>query len=106
MGFAKVFLALMSGSLFVVSCSHDRPAFKLSVTVNFYGDGGKGLYTHDTLDLMMQEVHSLGVSRVYWQYLGDLEQGKYGAGTNLLLSRWAEFAPVPWPPSESRWKRQ
>ena len=93
MCFSRVFLALMSTFLFAASCSSDRPKFKLSVTVDFYGDGGKGLYTHDTLDLMMQEVRSLGVSRVYWQYLGDLEQERYGAGTNLLLSRWAEFGP-------------
>ena len=92
-GFSRVFLALMLASFFAASCSSDRPEFKLSVTVDFYGDGGKGLYTHDTLDLMMREVRSLGVSRVYWQYLGDLEQEKYGAGTNLLLSRWAEFGP-------------
>ena len=90
---SRVVLALLCALLFVASCSTDRPEFKLSVTVDFYGDGGKGLYTHDTLDLMMREVRSLGVSRVYWQYLGDLEQQKYGAGTNLLLSPWAEFGP-------------
>ena len=90
---SKVLLALMFGFLFPASCSTDRPEFKLSITVDFYGDGGKGLYTHYTLDLMMREVRSLGVRRVYWQYLGDLEQEKYGAGTNLLLSRWAEFGP-------------
>ena len=93
MNSSRVLLALMFAFLFAASCSTDRPEFKLSVTVDFYGDGGKGLYTHDTLDLMMREVRSLGVSRVYWQYLGDLEQEKYGAGTNLLLSRWAEFGP-------------
>ena len=93
MSSSRVLLALMLAFPFATSCSTDKPEFKLSVTVDFYGDGGKGLYTHDTLDLMMQEVRSLGVSRVYWQYLGDLEQEKYGAGTNLLLSRWAEFGP-------------
>ncbi len=93
MSSSQMLLALMFGCLWAAACSTDSPEFKLSVTVDFYGDGGKGLYTHDTLDLMMREVRSLGITRVYWQYLGDLEQEKYGAGTNLLLSRWAEFGP-------------
>lgn len=50
------------------------PPFKLSMTVDFFGHGGRGLYTPRTLDLMMREARRLGGSRVYWQYLGDLEQ--------------------------------
>ena len=33
--------------------------FKLSMTVDFFGDGGRGLYTPHTLDLMMREARRL-----------------------------------------------
>ena len=68
--------------------------FKLSMTVDFFGDGGRGLYTPQTLDLMMREARRLGVTRVYWQYLGDLEQDRYGAGTNMLRTPWAKYGPL------------
>ena len=70
-----------------------EPPFKLSMTVDFFGDGGRGLYTPHTLDLMMREARRLGVTRVYWQYLGDLEQERYGAGTNMLRTPWAKYGP-------------
>ena len=70
-----------------------EPSFKLSMTVDFFGDGGRGLYTPRTLDLMMREARRLGVSRVYWQYLGDLEQDRYGAGTDMLRTPWAKYGP-------------
>ena len=72
---------------------HREPPFKLSMTVDFFGDGGRGLYTPRTLDLMMREARRLGVSRLYWQYLGDLEQDRYGAGTNMLRTPWAKYGP-------------
>ena len=71
-----------------------EPPFKLSMTVDFFGDGGRGLYTPHTLDLMMREARRLGVTRVYWQYLGDLEQDRYGAGTNMLRTPWAKYGPL------------
>ena len=70
-----------------------EPPFKLSMTVDFFGDGGRGFYTPHTLDLMMREARRLGVTRVYWQYLGDLEQERYGAGTNMLRTPWAKYGP-------------
>ena len=71
-----------------------EPPFKLSMTVDFFGDGGRGLYTPGTLDLMMREARRMGVTRVYWQYLGDLEQERYGAGTNMLRTPWAKYGPL------------
>ncbi len=71
-----------------------EPPFKLSMTVDFFGDGGRGLYTPRTLELMMREARRMGVTRVYWQYLGDLEQDRYGAGTNMLRTPWAKYGPL------------
>ena len=72
---------------------HREPPFKLSMTVDFFGDGGRGLYTPRTLDLMMREARRMGVTRVYWQYLGDLERDRYGAGTDMLRTPWARYGP-------------
>ena len=63
------------------------------MTVDFFGDGGRGLYTSRTLDLMMREARRMGVTRVYWQYLGDLERDRYGAGTDMLRTPWAKYGP-------------
>ena len=79
----------------------------LSMTVDFFGDGGRGLYTPRTLDLMMREARCLGIRRVYWQYLGDL-----GAGSVRRRDRHASHAmgevraPHAGGHRASRWKRR
>ena len=58
--------------------SREHP-FLLSTTVDFPDDVGRGACTHELLDAMMVQLKSLGVSRVYWLYYGDIDPKSYWA---------------------------
>ena len=69
-----------------------RSDFILSCTVDFPDDVGQGSYTAELLDEMMSQIRSMGVSRIYWLYYGDVDQDSYWAG-NLFLHSLMKYGP-------------
>ena len=57
-----------------------RSPFILSTTVDFPDDLGYGIYTPGLLDEVMRLLKSIGVTRVYWNYYGDVDPDSYWAG--------------------------
>ena len=69
-----------------------RSDFILSCTVDFPDDVRQGSYTAELLDEMMAQIRSLGVTRIYWLYYGDVDQESYWAG-NLYLYSLMKYGP-------------
>ena len=69
-----------------------RSDFILSCTVDFPDDVSHGSYTLKLLDKMMVQIRSMGVSRIYWLYYGDINQNSYWAG-NLFQHRLMTYGP-------------
>ena len=66
-----------------MSANHrrNRSPFILSTTVDFPDDLRHGIYTPALLDEMMRLLKSKGVTRVYWNYYGDIDPDSYWAGS-------------------------
>jgi hypothetical protein len=56
-----------------------RQPFILSATSDFPDDITRGPYSLELLDELMRLLKSMGVSRVNWQYYGDVERGSHWA---------------------------
>ena len=66
--------------------------FVLSCTIDFPDDVANGTYTHYLLDESMRIIRSMGVTRIYWLYYGDVEPDSYWAG-NLYDHPLMKYGP-------------